>query len=129
MSEQAPIFNQQGATIGVNYAASGSKQEVTQTVTATEQNFEILLADFKQFIKGLQQQYPNATDETAIQIIDVEAQKQPIRFQNFLNLKRLWSGGKKAAVKVGEHFTEQNPWGKGAIAFLEGVMEEPNAGD
>jgi len=125
MSEQPPIFNQQGATIGVNYAASGSKQEFTQNVTATEQNFEILLADFKQFINDLQRQYPNATDATAIQIIDVEVQKQPIRLQNFLNLKRLWNGGKKAAVKVGEHFTEQNPWGKGAIAFLEGVMEEP----
>lgn len=125
MSEQAPIFNQQGATIGVNYAASGSKQEFTQNVTTTEQNFEILLADFEQFINDLQRQYPNATDETAIQIIDVEAQKQPIRLQNFLNLKRLWNGGKKAAVKVGEHFTEQNPWGKGAIAFLDGVMEEP----
>ncbi|MBW4474022.1 MAG: DEAD/DEAH box helicase [Stenomitos rutilans HA7619-LM2] len=119
------IFNQQGATIGVNYAASGSKQEFTQNATTTEQNFEILLADFEQFINDLQRQHPNATDETAIQIIDVEVQKQPIRLQNFLNLKRLWNGGKKAAVKVGEHFTEQNPWGKGAIAFLDGVMEEP----
>jgi len=34
------------------------------------------------------------------------------RWQNFLNLKRLWNGGKKAAVKVGEHFIELNPWGK-----------------
>lgn len=125
MSNQSPIFNQQHAIIGVNYAAEGSKQEFTQNITATEQNFEVLLTDFEQFINDLQQKYPNATDEAAIQIIDVEAQKQPIRFQNFLNLKRLWNGGKKAAVKVGEHFTEQNPWGKGAIAFLEGVMEEP----
>jgi len=46
------------------------------------------------------------------------------RWQNFLNLKRLWNGGKKAAVKVGEHFIESNSWGKGAIAFLEGVSED-----
>lgn len=129
MSEQPPIFNQQGATIGVNYAASGSKQEFTQNVTATEQNFDVLLTDFEQFINDLQRKHPDATDETAIQIIDVEARElqrtQPGRWQNFLNLKRLWNGGKKAAFKVGEHYAEQNPLGKGAIAFLEGVMEEP----
>lgn len=129
MSNQAPIFNQQHATIGVNYAADGSKQEFTQNVAATEQNFEVLLADFEQFINDLQQKYPTVTDETAIQIIDVEAkeiqQKQPVRWQNFLNLKKLWNGGKKAAFKVGEHYAERNPLGKGAIAFLEGVMEEP----
>ena len=130
MSNQSPIFNQQNATIGVNYASEGSKQEFTQNVAAAEQNFEVWLADFEQFINDLQQKYPNATDETAIQIIDVEAkgmqQKQPVRWQNFLNLKRLWNGGKKATFKVGEHYAEQNPLGKGAIAFLEGVMEEPN---
>ena len=129
MSNQSPIFNQQYSTIGVNYAAEGSKQEFTQNVAATEQNFEVLLADFEQFISDLQQKYPNVTDETAIQIIEVEAkelqQKQPLRWQKFLDLKRLWNGGKKAAFKVGEHYAEQNPLGKGAIAFLEGVMEDP----
>jgi len=128
MSNQSPIFNQQYSTIGVNYAAEGSKQEFTQNVAATEQNFEVLLADFEQFISDLQQKYPNVTDETAIQIIEVEAkevqQKQPLRLQKFLDLKRLWNGGKKAAFKVGEHYAEQNPLGKGAIAFLEGVMED-----
>jgi hypothetical protein len=44
--------------------------------------------------------------------------------QNFMNLKRLWNGGKKAGLKVGEHFAESNVWGKGAIAFLEGVSED-----
>ncbi|MCU0550566.1 MAG: hypothetical protein MUC48_14550 [Leptolyngbya sp. Prado105] len=127
MSNQSPIFNQQHATIGVNYAAEGSTQKFTQNIAATEQNFEILLADFEQFINDLQQRYPSVTDKTAIQIIDAEVeeirQKHPIRWQNFLNLKRLWNGGKKAAFKVGEHYAEQNPLGKGAIAFLEGVME------
>jgi hypothetical protein len=98
-------------------------------VINTEQNFDSLLTDFKQFIATLEQQHPQVNEDTAIQIIDAEFKElertQPVRWQNFLNLKRLWNGGKKAAVKVGEHFTEQNPWGKGAIAFLEGVMEAP----
>ncbi len=48
---------------------------------------------------------------------NVEAKRIDTRWQNFLNLKRLWNGGKKAAVKVGEHFVESNPWGKGAGSF------------
>jgi hypothetical protein len=69
-----------------------------------------------------------ASNIAIAQIIDVEAklietQDKP-RFANFLNLKRLWNGSKKAALKIGEHFVEENPWGKGAIAFLEGVTEE-----
>ena len=43
---------------------------------------------------------------------------------NLLNVKRLYNGGKKAAVKVGEHFTQENVWGKGAVAFLEGISED-----
>ncbi len=129
MTDKAPIFNQQNATIGVNYAAEGSKQEFTQHTNSTEQNFEILLTNYKQFIDDLQQKYPNLADETAVtQIIDVEAKrigtKDQQRWQNFLSLKRLWNGSKKAGVKVGEHFAENNVWAKGAIAFLEGVSEE-----
>ncbi|MCC5604253.1 hypothetical protein [Nostoc favosum] len=80
---------------------------------------------FKQLIHNLQQEYPDVANETeAYRIIDVRVKEQPLHWQNFLQLKRLWNGGKKAAIKIGEHFTEQNPWGKGAIAFLEGVMDE-----
>jgi len=125
MTDKAPIFNQQNATIGVNYAAEGSKQDFTQYISATEQNFEVLLTSYKQFIDELQQENLNLTDETEItKTIDVEARRIDARWQNFLNLKRLWNGSKKAAVKVGEHFVESNPWGKGAIAFLEGVSED-----
>ena len=46
------------------------------------------------------------------------------QWQNLLNVKRLYNGGKKAAVKVGEHFTQENVWGKGAVAFLEGISED-----
>ncbi|MCY7277316.1 MAG: hypothetical protein LH702_27190 [Phormidesmis sp. CAN_BIN44] len=102
---------------------------ITQDQSTTEQNFEILLTDYKQFVDQLQQKYPNLADPIAVpQIIEVEAKlieaQDPQRWQNFLSLKRLWKGGKKAGVKVGEHFAENNVWAKGAIAFLEGVSED-----
>ena len=102
---------------------------IGKQVQASTKNLEQLVFDFQQFINSLQQKHPQLTDENAIaQIIDVEAkliktQDKP-RWQNILNLKRLWNGSKKAATKIGEHFLEENPWGKGAIAFLEGVSED-----
>lgn len=125
----APKFELRGAGIG-NLADTVYGNQITiQHINASEHNFEFLLTDFQQFINDLKQKHPDATDETAIQIIDVEAKelqrRQPLRWQNFLALKRLWNGGKKVAFKVGEHYAEQNPLGKAAIAFLEGVMEEP----
>jgi hypothetical protein len=135
MTDKAPIFNQQHATIGVNYAAEGSNIEFAQHTSASEQTsssektLEILLTDYQQFIQQLQQKYPTLADATTVpQIIEVEAKlleaQDQQRWQNFLNLKRLWNGGKKAGIKVGEHFAENNVWAKGAIAFLEGVSED-----
>lgn len=129
MTDKSPIFNQQQATIGVNYAADGSNIEFTQHTSSSEQTFEILLTDYQQFIQQLQQKYPTLADPTTVpQIIEVEAKlieaQDHQRWQNFLNLKRLWNGSKKAGVKVGEHFAENNVWAKGAIAFLEGVGED-----
>ena len=124
----------------LNFASNYGSQDVQhiekndgtvigKQVQASPENLEQLVFDFQQFITSLQQKYPKITDETAIaQIIDVEAKlietKEKPRFSNILNLKRLWNGSKKAAIKIGEHFVEENPWGKGAIAFLEGVSEE-----
>lgn len=97
----------------------------TQTTITNQQTFEILLADFQSFLTDLQTQYPTVTTPAAAtQTISVQAkQLPPARWQNFLNLKRLWNGSKKAGIKVGEHFAENNVWAKGAIAFLEGVSE------
>lgn len=110
------------------YGAAGNI-EGNQIINASDQSFDALLNDYKTFFNELQQKYPPQIPEPALlPIIDAEFQEiqktQPQRWQNFLNLKRLWNGGKKATFKIGEHFTEENVWGKAAIAFLEGIMEE-----
>jgi hypothetical protein len=110
------------------YGAAGNI-EGNQIINASDQRFDALLNDYKTFFNELQQKYPPQIPEPALlPIIDAEFQEiqktQPQRWQNFLSLKRLWNGGKKATFKIGEHFTEENVWGKAAIAFLEGIMEE-----
>lgn len=127
MTEQShPNFS--GATFNapVNFAPNYGNQAQNLNIQNTEQNFEVVLTDFKQFINDLQVQYPSVnTPEAATQMITVQAKQLPQpRLQNFMNLKRLWNGSKKAGLKVGEHFAESNVWGKGAIAFLEGVSED-----
>ncbi|WP_072621245.1 hypothetical protein [Spirulina major] len=124
----APKFDLRGANIG-NLADTVQGDQIAHIQNQSEQNFEILLTDYKQFIDQLQQKYPTLTDlATVSQMIEVETQlikaQDPQRCQNFLNLKRLVNGGQKAGLKIGEHFAENNVWAKGAIAFLEGVSED-----
>jgi hypothetical protein len=126
MSDQPKVQMNFNAPV---YGAAGNI-EGNQVINASTQDFEALLNDYKQFFNNLQQKYPNQLPETALQpIIDAEFQElektQSQRWQNFLNLKCLWNGGKKATFKMGEHFTEENLWGKMAIAFLEGITETP----
>lgn len=113
--------NRAPVNIGDNYG--------TQNFTAdnrAEQEFQFLLADYKSFISDLQSRHQDvATEQEAIQIIDAEIKTTP-HWQKFLALQRLWNGGKKAAIAVGEHFAENTAWGKGAVAALEGVLEDPN---
>jgi hypothetical protein len=115
------------STINAEVMAVGQNSQAVKN--NSEPNFDLILFDFKQFINNLENKYSNLDDEDiAVKIIDAEAEiiksKDRKRWQDFLNLKRLWNGGKKATIKVGEHFTENNIWGKGAIAFLEGVSED-----
>ncbi|OUL30487.1 hypothetical protein BV378_04020 [Nostoc sp. RF31YmG] len=126
---EAPKYDLRNAYVGGIADTVQQNQLVTQNNQITEQNFDILFSEFKQFIDSLQTKYPKLNDEAAVtQIIDVEAKlieaKDPKRWQSLLNLKRLWNGGKKATFKMGEHFVEQSVWGKGAIAFLEGLSED-----
>lgn len=125
MSDQPKIQMTFNAPV---YGAAGNI-EGNQIINVSDQNFDALLNDYKTFFNELRQKYPAQTPEAALQpIIDAEFQEiqktQPQRWQNFLNLKCLWNGGKKATFKMGEHFTEENLWGKMAIAFLEGVTEK-----
>lgn len=90
---------------------------------------EAALDAIVQIIRALEQKYTFVQDEQqALKIIDAEfteiEAKQLPQWQDLMNIKRLYNGGKKAALKVGEHFAEQNPWGKGFVAFLEGVSED-----
>ena len=130
MSNQPPIFNQQNATIGVNYAAENSNPKVIQKIEAAQESSpEAALNAVVQIIQALEKKYTYVKDEEqALNIIDAEfkeiKEQKPIEWQNLISLKRLYNGGKNAAVKVGEHFAESNPWGKGIVAFIEGVSED-----
>ena len=90
-----------------------------------------------QIIQELEKKYTFVQDpQQAIDIIDAEfksleadrwrslPERESPQWQNLLNVKRLYNGGKKAAVKVSEHFAQENVWGKGFVAFLEGVSED-----
>lgn len=130
MSTQPPIFNQQNATIGVNYAAENSNPQITQNIQAQPQSSpETALLAIIQIIQALEQKHSQiASPQQTIEIIDAEFKElkssQPLQWQNLLSVKRLYNGGKKAALKLGEHFAEENPWGKGFVAFLEGFSED-----
>jgi hypothetical protein len=91
-------------------------------------NPEASLLAIIQIIQALEQKHSQVNNQQqAIDIIDAEFKTlktaQPRQWQNLLSVKRLYNGGKKAALKLGEHFTEENPWGKGFVAFLEGFSE------
>ena len=127
VSEQQPIFNQYNPTIGVNYAAENSNPRIIQNIQQESKDTSLLA--IVQIIQALEKKYTFVQDpQQAIDIIDaefksLEASRSP-QWQNLLNVKRLYNGGKKAAVKVGEHFAQENVWGKGAVAFLEGISED-----
>jgi hypothetical protein len=89
---------------------------------------ETALLAIIQIIQTLEQKHNGITNgQQAIEIIDAEFKElkasQPRQWQNLLSVKRLYNGSKKAALKLSEHFTEENPWGKGFVAFLEGFSE------
>ena len=99
----------------------------TQNIQQESQDTALLA--IVQIIQELEKKYTFVQDpQQAIDIIDaefksLEASRSP-QWQNLLNVKRLYNGGKKAAVKVSEHFAQENVWGKGFVAFLEGVSED-----
>ncbi|MEG4580497.1 hypothetical protein QUA71_12905 [Microcoleus sp. MON1_C5] len=69
-------------------------------------------------------------EQQARNIIDAEfkeiKEQKPIEWQKLISFKRLYNGGKKAALKVGEHFAESSVWGKAGVGFIEGISEDVN---
>jgi hypothetical protein len=86
------------------------------------------IVELQAILEKLQNQHPKANEAEAIEIINVEFQEiknqQLPQWQNLLSVKRFYNGSKKAAIEIGKHFAENNVWGKGFIAFLEGVSED-----
>lgn len=89
------------------------------------------ITDVLKVLQDLYEQHPSASAPEVSDFIETELQQikkdQPQRWQiiwqSLLNPKRWQSSGKAALVKAGEHFTEENLWGKVAIAFLEQFSE------
>src|SRR6476469_3664953 len=112
-----------------NFGDNHGNQAQNITFTTQQSSPEAALNAVVQIIQALEKKYTNVQDEQqALNIIDAEfkeiKEQKPIEWQNLISVKRLYNGGKKAAVKVGEHFAESNPWGKGLVAFIEGVSED-----
>ena len=115
----------------VNFGTNDGYQAQHLHIAAQQSSPEAALNAVVQIIQALEKKYSYVQDEQqARNIIDAEfkeiKQQKPIEWQNLISLKRLYNGGKNAAVKVCEHFTESNPWGKGLVAFIEGTSEDVN---
>jgi len=115
----------------VSFGPNHGTQAHHLTIAAQQSSPEAALNAVVQIIQALEKKYTNVQDEQQARIIidaefkEIKEQKR-IEWQNLMSLQRLYNGGKNAAVKLGEHFTESNPWGKAGVAFIEGISEDVN---
>jgi hypothetical protein len=102
--------------------------QVSYQYNLTKADLNEALTEIEQTLNNLQQKHSQASEAEVSSIIEVEfreiKQKKPWQWQKLLHLKRLWKGSKTAAIKVGEHFSEDSVWGKAFLGFLEGVSED-----
>jgi hypothetical protein len=115
----------------VNFGPNHGYQAHHLTIAAQQSSPEAALNAVVQIIQALEKKHTEVQDEQqARNIIDAEfkeiKEQKPIEWQNLISLKRLYNGGKKAAVKVGEHFAESSVWGKAGVGFIEGISEDVN---
>jgi hypothetical protein len=126
MSE-TPKYDLRGAKIG-SFADTVKGDQISYQYNLTEANLSEELNNLQQILNNLQQKHSQATEAEVNTIIEAEfreiKQKQPWKWQNLLNFKRLWKGSKTAAIKVGEHFSEDSAWGKAFLGFLEGISDD-----
>lgn len=104
--------------------------EIGPTKESLNEKTLSIVNDFTQFIHDLQLQYCQETQENEIlDIIKSElkllANVDQVRWENFLSLRHLANGGTKAVMRASGHMVETSLWGKAALGFLEGVMENP----
>ncbi len=128
MSESAK-FNFYNSTIGNVANTVENDQIANQNINTNDTNdFDTLIKNLKSIIDQLKQNNSVNSPEEAKDIIEVEftsaKESKSWQWKNLLELKRYMKGGKEAALEVGKHFTEDNVWGKGFIAFVEGFSEE-----
>lgn len=122
------IINQEGNfNIGVD--KSTNKQQVSNSTiqynTTLNPGYDQILEETRRIVAILRQQYPQATQQEASTIIGSTIKRDfPDQWQKLLNIRRLWNGVKKSAIKLGEHYVEETPWGKAVVGFLEGVTDE-----
>ncbi|XZN90796.1 MAG: HEAT repeat domain-containing protein [Microcoleus sp.] len=114
-----------------NFGDNHGNQAQNITIAAQQSSPEAALNAVVQIIQALEKKYTYVKDEEqALNIIDAEfkeiKEQKGIQWENLISVKRLYNGGKNAAVKVGEHFTESSVWGKAAVGFIEGVSEDVN---
>jgi hypothetical protein len=126
MSE-TPKYDFRGAKIG-SIADNVQGDQVSYQFNLAEANLDEELTEIQQILNTLQQKHSQASESEASAIIEAEfreiKQRKPWQWENLLNLKRLRKGSKTAALKVGEHFSEENVWGKAFLGFLEGISDE-----
>jgi len=115
----------------VNFGTNHGTQAQHLHIAAQQSSPEAALNAVVQIIQALENKHTEVQDEQqARKIIDAEfkviKEQKPIEWQNLISLKRLYNGGKNAALKVGEHFAESSVWGKAGVGFLEGISEDVN---
>ncbi|MEG4231605.1 HEAT repeat domain-containing protein, partial [Microcoleus sp. Pol11C3] len=115
----------------LNFGDNHGNQAKNITIAAQQSSPEAALNAVVQIIQALEKKHTEVQDEQlARKIIDAEfkeiKEQKRIEWKNLISLKRLYNGGKNAAVKVGEHFAESSVWGKAGVGFVEGISEDVN---
>ncbi|MEP0918795.1 HEAT repeat domain-containing protein [Leptolyngbya sp. DQ-M1] len=131
-----PVFNQQNANIGINYAAEGSNPQVTQHNYGSQPNTEAT-QQLVQLLTQLQAQHPYITTKTqALDIIDAEfteirrSENHPLATlrQQLLNPERHFQAIKATLGEVAKHYLEESVWAKAIITYIDKLSETPDYG-
>ena len=97
---------------------------------ASDASINNALDEIKNILNGLNNKYPNVNETEATEIINAEftdiQHHQPQKWaimKHIFDRKRWLNGGKTALIKLGEHYSENNPFCKALVGFGEGFSE------